>query len=383
MNSWHLSNYTDWVVDRDMSVAMPRDLKRQEHYSSYSWRDIEVKAPALWATEKSFEEVHRVVTALARTFWILTPEQTGLHIHYGRGKDWIPFNDLRRIGTFLFAADPILCQLHPAHRRNENPFCYSNRNYSGIAHGMPPRAASAHIGVMNEESPEEVPAPRPNPVSTSRPELQRGSAFTSIFRRGELGGYIFDPAEYQLSRHDWIKDIDLLPGDASDRPIEIPVAARGLLRTLNAQTLSYIMEHESYERMAYNFAAYNQRDYRVLHVSLQGTPDMDGQPKRTIEFRQPAGTMNADEVVAHTKIAIRLCEYASQVPLDDLWKMILDFTQAEQHGDWYDVQRFVGEAADFPSPGDYLFGAHLGNKETNSISKTQTAGGREICFLTD
>ncbi|KAI2603739.1 putative amidoligase enzyme-domain-containing protein [Hypoxylon sp. NC1633] len=341
MNSWHLRDYTDWTVARDSSVSLPEGFLDLPNVNAYDWTDVEIKSPALFATDKSYDEVRHVIQALTNNFWVFAPESAGLHIHYGRGRDWIPFVDLRRIGTFFFAADPIVCQLHPQTRRIANSFCISNRLYSQIAHGLPAKEAGERVTRRNGEAPEEeydpnIPAPQPEP----RPVFERGETFTSIFRRGGLDGYILSRPEFQRGL-EGLSAARLLPQASFAGPIDIPTAAQELLRVTNAPTLATMLGVNYIGRTAYNFTAYGD-NYRVFATAL-GIDSQFIQPKRTIEFRQPAGTLEADEVVAHTKIAVGLADYASKVDIADLWKMILDLTNAELHGDWYDVFDLLSE----------------------------------------
>ncbi|KAI1087059.1 hypothetical protein F5B19DRAFT_476860 [Rostrohypoxylon terebratum] len=94
------------------------------------------------------------------------------------------------------------------------------------------------------------------------------------------------------------------------------------------------------DRLAYNFNAYQHRFYRRV-LMIENRPDPERQPKRTIEFRQAAGTVDPEEIVAHAKIVVRLCEYASVTTTEELWKTIGDLAVGEAHNDWYDVFDFL------------------------------------------
>lgn len=72
---------------------------------------------------------------LHSTFIISPDEDCGLHIHVGQGNNWLPFKPLRKIAAFLYAADPVLAQCHPMHRR-KNLFCPSPRLYSMVSLGV-------------------------------------------------------------------------------------------------------------------------------------------------------------------------------------------------------------------------------------------------------
>ncbi|RYO97443.1 hypothetical protein DL765_011187 [Monosporascus sp. GIB2] len=259
----HLRPYMSWTVEREGTASMPEDILGQPGVSDYMWVDLEVKSPALWAADDAFIEIFDAVQALQQTYWICTPPSTALQFHYGYGKDYIPFRNLRRIAALLYAADPLLVQLHPQHRRN-NTYSLSNRLYSILAHGLTEADDN-----RDSETPE------------TKPE--------SPGRRGE----------------------------GSDPQQEAPGLSKRM-ETLRG-------------RPAYDFGAYADSRYR------KEIPRRRQQPKRTIEFRQAAGTMDPDEVVAHAKIAVRLCEWASTADLAEFWKLILDCEAGESMPSWFDV----------------------------------------------
>lgn len=68
--------------------------------------------------------------------------------------------------------------------------------------------------------------------------------------------------------------------------------------------------------------AFNFRNY---YPGFYGEPDV----KRTIEFRQCAGTLDGEEVVAFAKLCIGLCEFAGTVASKGLWYLILKCSEAE------------------------------------------------------
>ncbi|KAI1645204.1 uncharacterized protein F4817DRAFT_367066 [Daldinia loculata] len=332
----HLRRYTGWGVGRDMSV-MAFNLERD--MTVYDWQDLEITSPALFATEKSFAEVHHVLTAIYNNFWVFAPETAGLHIHYGRGKEWVPIHHLRRIAAFLYAADPILTQMHPPHRREtERNYCPSNRHYSVLAHGISSAQAGRYLGVGNlvEEHHEEDPGPSPpGSAPEPKPGQEKGPRFTPIFKRGTLEGYKFDKTYFTSGELEWAEG-EYLPGRQVDKSLDIQTAVRELLSAPSSPVISTLMQHRIFRRCAYNFAAYSVEAYGAVQIYGAG-PLLRAQPKRTIEFRQATGTVNADEVVAHARIAVRLCEFACETDINALWIMILDFLQAETQPTWYDV----------------------------------------------
>ncbi|OTB08954.1 hypothetical protein M426DRAFT_6985 [Hypoxylon sp. CI-4A] len=335
--SLHLNGYRGWTVKRDPTVG------DENADSDYRWHDVEVTSPALWATEKSFEEVRRIVQAISEHFWAYAPITAGLHVHYGRGSEWIPFDQLRKIGAFLYAADPVLVQMHPGWRRvaPQSRFAPSNYYYSTLSHGAGNRVTSRHLGVENVEA---EPAIIDNITEPNEPEdrrtIHREPQFTTIFKRGSLKGYEFSQETFQFTRHPWlgneVEEDEYLPTSSREHEISGRVGINEILSCPNAETLSELLREAHFGRCAYNFEAY-RRNYYGPAWEINGIPDPDDQPKRTIEFRQAAGTIIPDEVVAQCKIAVRLADYASSTPLRDLWKIMLDLNQAKDHPGWYDV----------------------------------------------
>ncbi|KAI0486982.1 hypothetical protein F4859DRAFT_527139 [Xylaria cf. heliscus] len=337
-NSIHLRYFSEWYSGTDSSVF----IDDQEAFMGYyHWKPVEIASPALWATEESWEEIRAVVQALRDEYWIATPPTAGMHYHYGNGKDYIPFVNLRRIAALLVAADPMLVQLHPEHRR-ANEYCLSNRLYSRVAHGVQAATTASEIGVEYVEAEPESPSNRPQPNPIARPLRRRTPNLLVHFKRGELTGYKFDDEfTHFFTNSDF--DYEDIRG-LNQRPIEIPYAVREILRCTNAPTVAELMRYNPIitDRPAYAFKAYTHELYKKVEFE-DGSYDHEYQHKRTIEFRQMASTMDPDEVVAHGKIVVRLCEIAAQLDIEELYKIVLDISVGESNGSWFDVFDFLAE----------------------------------------
>lgn len=343
--SRHLSRYgLQWNIDQDVSVAMDGDLiERDKNFKNYEFINIEITSPALIATDRSYDEIRHVLIALHQRFWILAPPSAGLHVHYGRGKDWIPFPDLRKIAALLYAADPILAQMHPARRRNESSqWCLSNRLYSNLAHGVPIKEALANIAgsllnIADEAEPEEVAKDLPSVMKyqeeKNKRDSQTGNNFKSIFERGTIESYTFSRDDFNAAYWYFMHGKETIPGFEKGKPLDVIPAARELLSAPTAPVVAILMDHSHNDRLAYNFHAYLNSYYR--------RPNSLNQSKRTIEFRQAAGTVDAEEIIAYAKIAVRICECASMATTDDLWKMIGDLVVGEKDSNWYDIFDFL------------------------------------------
>ncbi|RYP61416.1 hypothetical protein DL769_007701 [Monosporascus sp. CRB-8-3] len=326
----HLGPYMGWTVEREGTAPMPEDILGQSGVSDYMWVDLEVKSPALWATDGAFLEILDVVQALQQTYWTCTPPTTALQFHYGCGKDYIPFRNLRRIAALLYAADPLLAQLHPQHRRN-NTYSLSNRLYSILAHGLTESVANG-----DSEAPEtepEAPDHRGEGSDSQREVKVQGSTkFKTVFARGMLTGYDISAHTFYITDPDTPLSLGpvRVPRGYTCKPLGILTAVREILHCTTTPGISERMGTLR-ERPAYDFGAYADSRY------MRETPRRRQQPKRTIEFRQAAGTMDPDEVVAHAKVVVRLCEWASTAHLAEFWKLILDCEAGESTPSWFDV----------------------------------------------
>ncbi|KAI1742450.1 hypothetical protein F4680DRAFT_463907 [Xylaria scruposa] len=331
----HLRYHIEWSCGSDSSVSLPPDLQRQRYMNEYRWYAVEIASPALWPTAESWASIREVVQAFKDEYWIITPPSAGMHFHYGNGIDYIPFFKLRRMAALLVAVDPIMVQLHPNHRKVDE-YCLSNRLYSRIAHGTSAAATSRELGAEYVEAEPEFPGVRRQPKPVARPFRRRTPNLIVPFKRGQLEGYSLD----KMFNHYWrdsTYDYDGI-NDPDQRPLEIPLAVREILRCTNSVTVAELMRYSPLpmDRPAYSFLAYTLLNYKQM-LTTNGIVDVDYQRKRTVEFRQYASEMDPDCVVAHGKVVVRLCEIAADMDLEELWQVALDCDVAEVNGNWYDV----------------------------------------------
>ncbi|KAI6081324.1 hypothetical protein F4821DRAFT_275101 [Hypoxylon rubiginosum] len=339
----HMSEYTRWVVKRDITV----EVEGNSWDNAIYYLDVEITTPALYATEKSFDEIHTVTSALLKKWWIYAPVTAGLHVHYGRGTGFIPFHHLRNIGTFLFCADPILSQMYTKRRRDDEGallWSPSNRIYSNIGHGMTAeqartvyeRRGTQLVGdegeifdAFNKDTfHQEILPEEKNP-------LKKGRAFPTVFRRGELPGYVINQDSFSRTFNSYLRrhPEGRARGARDTEPIALPVGAMELLFSKNCPTVSILHQNAQFGRAAYNFEEYGV-GYKTRVQATNGD-------KRTIEFRQPQGTVDPDEVLAHVKILVTVADYACKMSNNEMFKWIIDLTQAEIQPHWYDVVDFL------------------------------------------
>ncbi|KAI4864809.1 putative amidoligase enzyme-domain-containing protein [Hypoxylon rubiginosum] len=120
-----LQNKNMWEVGLDESL-------HEQVYDGFGWFPIEVRSPALWAREETFEEIRCVVNLLTFHYRLRVNPTCGFHVHVGNGRNYFPANTIKRLGGLLWAADPMLSRLHAPWRRI-NRHCPSIRYLSKLA----------------------------------------------------------------------------------------------------------------------------------------------------------------------------------------------------------------------------------------------------------
>lgn len=189
----YLSKYQSWQAKTDGSIRLPNGEEPTlgEHFG-YRWVGVKVNSPALWDVPGSFDEVRGVCELLRTKYWVLTPESCGLHIHLGQGPSAILANQLKKTATLLFAADPILAQMHPPSRR-ENDYCLSNRLYSAVAQGQT-AAQSLKRGKFSPEG-NLTKVILPTDLTKEMSASESNEEFSIIFPRQMLESYPVRPGE--------------------------------------------------------------------------------------------------------------------------------------------------------------------------------------------
>ncbi|KAI2608899.1 uncharacterized protein GGS25DRAFT_531875 [Hypoxylon fragiforme] len=326
----HLQTYREWTVKGDPSLSTPDEL---DSGIDSGWDGLEVCSPALWATEQGFAEVRRVCELLHDTIWTTNiGNYTGLHIHVGYGHSWFPMHSARRIAALLYAADPLLAASHDPDRLL-NSFCPSIRMYSNVSLGV--RIADLEMRPHSELEISDV-----SLAGSSRPRTELAQRIRDGFARSQQavsssstrpyrGGlpprpstktYTPLPEALENILPSAARNYGVYPDRYDFRPAPMQEAVAELLQTDNRWALGKLTTVSS-GRSAYSF-----------HHFLR-----DG-GKRTIEFRQAAGTVDPAEVVSRARIAVRLCEFASNgsVQSDRYRKLLTDCMIAEDMPSWFD-----------------------------------------------
>ncbi|KAI0012176.1 putative amidoligase enzyme-domain-containing protein [Xylariaceae sp. FL0662B] len=99
-----------WDVTLDVTV-------KPDIVSDYHFTGVEVRSPAMWARQESWREIWYVVNLLKSQYRLEVNASCGFHVHVGNGRDFFTADAIKRVGAFLFAADPMLSRLHAPWRR--------------------------------------------------------------------------------------------------------------------------------------------------------------------------------------------------------------------------------------------------------------------------
>lgn len=315
-----------WVTSSDPSLALPDELDiHNDAYLGVRWTSIEVQSPALWDEPESWEEVRAVCQYIQQRFWTITPHCTGLHFHVGTGPDYMSLRKLRRAATLLFAADPILAQLHHTHRKNRR-YCLSNRTFTAVAQGATADNVTRALGGVVQERPSETDEGQEliisqrqrsrSPESTNSSLEVQVTAETGFIRtitRGQLAGYPYESGRPITS-----------PCDNTEVPAPVDMSAciKELTNATSRGVLEQLMRNARYqsERPAYNFTNFTEDRY-----GEQGR-------KRTIEFRQSAGSLDADEVIAYGKAYVQICRFAMDSTHRRFWYVLKKCVDVDKLG---------------------------------------------------
>ena len=205
--------------------------------------------------------------------------------------------------------------------------------------------------VPRTERPQAPRTERPEASRTERPEAQgravtlreeeeapAASNYQNYGPRGLLGGYRFDE-DFKQAFLD--TDVDGWRIHPMQRPpprvspgMPIRLAIRRLLEADRVEAVQVYMAPGMGERFAYNFQHYGP----IRHEY----PD----DKRTVEFRQGAGSFDGEAIEAWCKICVRLAEWPAEASDDDFMNVIHDCINAagkdddddgEENVQWYDV----------------------------------------------
>ncbi|KAI1376573.1 hypothetical protein F4677DRAFT_454440 [Hypoxylon crocopeplum] len=205
-----------------------------------------------------------------------------------------------------------VCPGHPARRRN-HPHYPSTGLYSNLSFGM--KIVTHHRTGLFKLPTESVRALSPS--FSDRTVLQE------LFKRymASLPDHGTDErrAKDHFPPRPSIRAYNVDPRTTTSQTSGLILSAVAELnRSTNRTTLGEMMMVDGW-RSAYNFNQFALGE------------------KRTIEFRMPAATIDAVEVVSQARIAVALCRFAAEAEPDHLLKMIFNCESAEANPSWFDV----------------------------------------------
>lgn len=306
-----LADYLEWQV-KNNSIRLPDSLLR-EHINCFL-APIEITSPALVVSMNNFHLIQEACDVLENEFELLTPKATGLRIHVGQGRDWIPLHNLRRIAGLCYPADGLLAQLHPEHRR-DNGECASNRLYSLLSRGVTARMLETtygwHEGV-------EIP---PSSAGAKKDEPKDYSCIDRLaIPHGSLRGYTQN-LEILVKCPIPADLLEAYPNLGNNQELlSIKAAVGELLSCIDVRTVGRLMMCDPNRLVpAYKFSQYTSEMYRLPNV------------KRTIEFRQATGDLESSAAV-WARVFTWLCEWACEVDLETYWDVILRCSAAQENG---------------------------------------------------
>ncbi|KAI1083061.1 putative amidoligase enzyme-domain-containing protein [Whalleya microplaca] len=169
-----LRNIDKWDIGLDTSID---GSDRRGYY----WLGVEIRSPAMWARDESYQEIAYVVNLLKSKYRLRVNSSCGFHVHVGNGRNFFTAETIKRLAAFLWAADPMLSRLHAPYRRVSR-HSESIRYSSKLACQRGFDAAAAHRLVEREKRRPENPhygafdeIPMTTWSDTTREELEYGS----------------------------------------------------------------------------------------------------------------------------------------------------------------------------------------------------------------
>ncbi|KAI1458842.1 hypothetical protein F4805DRAFT_473846 [Annulohypoxylon moriforme] len=326
-----LGAFSTWGVHFDISLSsLPEDLEEVTDEHS-GWVGVEVVSPALWSTKEAFDQVRRVCEYLQSTYWISTPTNCGFHVHVGQGPNWLPVNALRQIAAFLYAADPVLAQSYPEHRRVDTLYCPSLRLYSNITLGL-------RIGNFGEHESE---VENMDNISIVTGLRGTGEGFLSsifgLFRTKKEETRIEDNFPPRPTTPSYVTDSGFIEEllAYNERTYGITKRTADYSPTPILEAVAEILRATSREVVGQLVRTRRRSNYSFLDLVLER--------KRTIEFRQAAATVDPAEVVSRTRVAVSLCEFAANATEEQFQKLFFDLASAETDPRWIDIYDLLAE----------------------------------------
>lgn len=338
-----------WSIGSDSTV-------REKKFTTYKFAGIEIRSPALLAETGSFAEVKRVVSLLKTHFRLRVNDTAGFHVHVGMGAEKLPPRAVRRLCQFLWCTEGMLSQLHPPERMI-NQFCPSIRHSSHLARGRPDHFRQAEeqsvelaqffgrspvAPAVDEESPtavsDRLAILQQNP--NSFPSLD---AWSDTSRAQRLPPSRTNPYQDEAARQrhqtEWGRELTRLtrmefleqellhPHEVGMKKLEPEETCTSVLEGL--KILSQPELYANTNRSAHELSGYvGQRfSYNLLAYDFADSGDVE--MRRTIEFREAAGTVHPTWVAAWAGICSRIVEFCLTAEEDKFVEVLMRTLEAE------------------------------------------------------
>ncbi|KAI1209085.1 uncharacterized protein F4807DRAFT_428849 [Annulohypoxylon truncatum] len=174
---------SNWIVAAASST-------NEYFLEGYFWQFLKIRSPVMWSQEAAFERIQFVVNLLTSTYRLRVNPTCNFGVHVGDGTRLFTAATIKRIGAFLWAADPIFSRLHAPWRRYHDT-SRSIRLDSALARGTTAEQVSKKWeGEFHEEY---DPIPVTEFSNTSREETEYGGkeGWAEFARwRNEAGPFI-------------------------------------------------------------------------------------------------------------------------------------------------------------------------------------------------
>ncbi|KAI6089446.1 putative amidoligase enzyme-domain-containing protein [Hypoxylon rubiginosum] len=323
-----LAPFQRWTVRTDTSIEL--DGLFYPEWAGLEWHGLEIRSPAFEATEEAFAEVAAVVEFIRTKFRVTVPPSCGLHVHVGKGPNCFPLDTLKKMAAVCWAGDLLLQTIHPICRRY-NRHCSGPRAKSAVAKGWnadgvdhSPRACMERHSSMLKA------------IQRSRPrrEVEKYNFDRTLPREPAMDPFNpelpTDPSAYETAAClegplvIWPEVQEVVRGSVS-----ILEGAEQIMCCTTPNDLAKMMSIGSDSRGAYNFTAYSDRARQ------------NADNKRTVEFRQAAGTMDGSWVVHWAKICVGIARFAEEATDAELWGLMYDCHRRDKKPGQYDALDFL------------------------------------------
>ncbi|KAI0889813.1 uncharacterized protein GGS22DRAFT_194163 [Annulohypoxylon maeteangense] len=105
--------------DIDPSVwAISATSSANEYFlAGYFWQTLRIRSPVMWSQEESFTQIQFIVNLLTSNYRLRVNPTCNFSVRVGNGTSLFTEATIKRIGAFLWAADPMFSRLHAPWRR--------------------------------------------------------------------------------------------------------------------------------------------------------------------------------------------------------------------------------------------------------------------------